>query len=482
MFETYTNYIDFFTSTIAEFGGVGRTGNKYILRKYVTEGKNGDFPASGAYFGCINIGEDNSGVYSDTSIVIFPSNEENDSDDKWLISLITGSGGYKNDYEIITLPGTKRGFVKHVLPLGHSFVKNDFLDIEGQDGFKAYCGNEDMPSTLMDSYERYGSVILACSAFKPSEEENAKRVIKTYLALYGKLIRSWDKTKKDAAKNIDKILESKSTDHNDYKNAKSILNDRHYLVLQGAPGTGKTRLAKKLTNDTYDENIFFTQFHAETTYADFIYGITPVLSNASQLQYQANDGIFVKAIKKAQNTQSRVYLIIDEINRANLSNVLGQAFYLFEPLMDDSNIKISLTPSLNISKLPKNLFVIATMNTADRSLAVVDFALRRRFAWYTIFPHNVTDLNANEYFAKSQYDKICSIFEKYANDEELNLQPGHAYFIVNDADNPERQITMRIKYELMPLIKEYLNNGLLTRAKDDFADFFRNEIGEEMYK
>lgn len=489
MFETYVSYIDFFKETINAFGGSsGRSGDKFVFRNYTHDTKEKDFPKTGAYFGCINLGEEYSGAYSDSSIVVFPSNEEEDQDDKWLIALGIGSLGYKNDYETLSLPGIRRGFINQLTCLGHSFIKNDFLDLNGQDGFKSYCNEEGMPDTLSGTNDKYGSVILACTAFRPSDKESAKRAIKVYLALYGSLIRNWQYTKKDAAKNIDKALSSKVETSDDYSNAKKLLEARKYIVLQGAPGTGKTRLAKKLTSDTSADHVFFTQFHAETTYADFIYGITPVLDKNDQtnkLQYQSNDGALVLAIKKAmeeEHSGKKVYLIIDEINRANLSNVLGQAFYLFEPLMEDTDIEVTITPSLKLNSLPKNLYVIATMNTADRSLAVVDFALRRRFAWYTLYPHSITDLREDEFFAEEQYNKISFIFEKYANDEEINLQPGQAYFIVRNTNQAKDLITLRLRYELMPLIKEYLDNGLLTRAKDDFIDFFRKEIGEEMYK
>ena len=96
-----------------------------------------------------------------------------------------------------------------------------------------------------------------------------------------------------------------------------------------------------------------------------------------------------------EHDKEKVLLIIDEINRANLSNVLGPIFYLFEHKMDKSNVEIEISPGFKINKLPDNFSVIATMNTADRSLAVVDFALRRRFAWYTLKPKAI---KSNQFF------------------------------------------------------------------------------------
>lgn len=147
--------------------------------------------------------------------------------------------------------------------------------------------------------------------------------------------------------------------------------------------------------------------------------------------------------------------------------------------MVSHNVKMEICPGLTLAQLPENFYVIATMNTADRSLAVVDFALRRRFAWYTVFPHEIIT-DKEQFFCKEEFNAIADIFERYASDEELNLQPGHAYFIVPNGDR--NAINNRLKYEIMPLIKEYLLDGMLSRAKDDFVNYFRKRINEEMFK
>lgn len=173
-------------------------------------------------------------------------------------------------------------------------------------------------------------------------------------------------------------------------------------------------------------------------------------------------------------------MIIDEINRANLSNVLGPAFYLFEPNMADESFALELYDGFSIKTLPNNLFIIATMNTADRSLSVVDFALRRRFARYTMTPHVINDLDDDKFFCYKEFRDFDEIFEKYASDYELNLQPGQSYFIVSK-NNVEEDMNNRLRYELMPLIKEYLLDGLMSRAKDAFVNYFRKKLDLEMF-
>ena len=268
------------------------------------------------------------------------------------------------------------------------------------------------------------------------------------------------------------------------KEIKDLLDRRHYVVLQGAPGTGKTYTALKIAEmeeggEKIFRKTFFEQFHAETTYSDFVYGLEPKTSSGGSM-FQVKEGILYQAVRYAiEHKGENVLLIIDEINRANLSNVLGPVFYLFEFQAGPRSTIMNLG-DLELSKLPDNLYVIATMNTADRSLAVVDFALRRRFAWYTLRPHKVTPEKGKTFMDKI-YNRFSEIFYEYATDDELNLQPGQSYFIV-DSDNKEKNMKERLIYELMPLIKEYLAEGYLLKARDSFCDLFLKETGKMLYE
>jgi hypothetical protein len=399
-----------------------------------------------------------------------------------------GSSGFKNDYELATYPGLRRLFSKLINEKG--FCKSDFSDIETSLP-KSITGSPDIQH-IKNTIKTYTKVLPACQIVDDPESEEGKKTIAAFVAGYAKL-RDWP-SNKDHRKAISEALEPfhKTETIDEAEEIKNLLNERKYIVLQGPPGTGKTRAAKQVAEKLGAEK-YFIQFHAETSYSDFIFGLRPK-TNSENLSYEIIKGEFSKAIEFAlqdENKTKNVILIIDEINRANLSNVLGPIFYLFEHKMDISNVEIEISPILKIKVLPKNFYVIATMNTADRSLAVVDFALRRRFAWYNLQPNpikgkkkkletvTVIELeNSNGYFFFEDYAAIQEIFDWYASSNELSLQPGQGYFIADS----EKEMKNRIKYEIFPLIKEYLQEGLIRNAKDEFNNYFAIRINKSLFE
>ena len=450
----------------------GSTGNAIIRKNLQLEA----FTGGTAYFGFLNPEEETSGPYSDFSFVVFPDSENNVT--TCVVCLAVGSSGFRNDYQLAALPGLRRMFLK--LKGQNTFFKASFDDIESTstDLLKKIPPSQ---TQLASVIKKYKTVLPASCIVNPQEKEGIDTMY-AWLATYAK-IRSWGTNEKqrNAIKNsLSRISSSSVTDET--KEIKELLERRKYIVLQGAPGTGKTYTALNIAKD-YNQT-FFEQFHAETTFSDFVYGIEPNMSvGMSQPQFKAKEGVLYQAIKyAADNKDKNVLLIIDEINRANLSNVLGPVFYLFEYQSGDRNVEISVG-DMKLTKLPDNLHVIATMNTADRSLAVVDFALRRRFAWYTLRPHEITP-KSGKTFMKDSYNKFADIFFQYATDGELNLQPGQSYFIVTEQtqDKEEEEMKERMIYELMPLIKEYLAEGYLLKAKDAFCDLFLKETGKLMYE
>lgn len=420
---------------------------------------------NGAYFGFIHPAEDTSGPFHDFSLTVFP----NDQNKPWLVCLGIGSNGFRNDYELATYPGLRRLFSKLTKESG--FCKSDFSDIET--GLpQSFLGNPNLQH-IRNTIKTYTKVLPTCQIVDDPESVEGKQIISAFVAGYAKL-RDWPSNKdqrKAVSDALEPFLKTASIDETD--EVKNLLNERKYIVLQGPPGTGKTRTAKNVA-ETIGAKTFFTQFHAETTFSDFICGIRPDISK-QELRYKEYLGSFSEALKYAiENKSENVTLIIDEINRANLSNVLGPIFYLFEHKMEVSNIEIEIAPNFKVKQLPRNFFVIATMNTADRSLAVVDFALRRRFAWYTLKPKAIK----SKQFFNEDFSKIQEIFDWYAASHELSLQPGQGYFIADSED----EMKNRIRYEIFPLIKEYLQEGLLRNSKEEFNNYFSTRINLSLFE
>ncbi len=419
---------------------------------------------AGAYFGFIHPEEEISGPFHDFSLTIFP----NTLSGSWLICLGVGSSGFKNDYELATYPGLRRLFSKLVDEKG--YCKSDFSDIETNLP-KAITEREEIQQ-IRNTIKLYSKVLPVCQIVDDPESDEGKKIISGFVAGYAEL-RGWATNashRKEISEALSNLVKTKKI--NDEKQVMDLVRERKFVIIQGAPGTGKTRLAK-IVSEKLKAKFFFTQFHAETSYSDFIYGIRPNIKSAS-LSYTSVNGVFSEALKYAIESKENTILVIDEINRANLSNVLGPIFYLFEHKQDISNVEIEITPELKIYKIPDNFYVIATMNTADRSLAVVDFALRRRFAWYDLIPEAI---NSKEFFS-ADFNEIDKIFHWFAKTNELSLQPGQGYFF---AATPE-EMKNRIRYELFPLVREYLQEGLLSTAKEEFNKYFTTRIGLSLFE
>ena len=166
----------------------------------------------------------------------------------------------------------------------------------------------------------------------------------------------------------------------------SLLEDKRQVVLYGPPGTGKTYLARRLSHALVDgdtDRIRVVQFHPATTYEDFFEGLRPELVNG-QVHYSLQEGPLAALAREAREHGNRRYvMVVDELNRANIPKVFGELLYLLEYRNDKV---ATLYRSKELFTLPDNLYFIATMNTADRSVALVDAALRRRFHFVPFFP------------------------------------------------------------------------------------------------
>ena len=244
-----------------------------------------------------------------------------------------------------------------------------------------------------------------------------------------------------------------------YIKLKNLIKRKKNVILQGAPGVGKTyaaeRLAYSIMGEKDTSRVMMVQFHQSYSYEDFIMGYRP-----DDNGFVLTKGPFYNFCKEAEPDDKDYFFIIDEINRGNLSKIFGELLMLIEN--DKRGKEIRLLYQDEQFSVPKNVHIIGMMNTADRSLAMIDYALRRRFAFYDFEPAFETDgfmcYQAN--IANKKFDKlidtIVSLNKAISADEALGsgFRIGHSYFCTNEIVNDEWLMAV-IEYELLPLIQEY---------------------------
>ncbi len=284
-----------------------------------------------------------------------------------------------------------------------------------------------------------------------------------------------------------------------------ILKDFKQIILYGPPGTGKTHLAEEIAEELTnkkDDNHGLVQFHPSYNYEDFVRGIT-VETADNAVRYVTKDKKFVEFCKKAQQAEDdKFVLIIDEINRADIASVFGELIYALE-YRGNKKKPVSLPyPIEGDDKLtvPNNLYLIGTMNTADRSIGRLDYAIRRRFCFYQMLP--------DENFIKHEraielFRAVATLFGRdvYKKEKDADYKilspdyrwqdvlPGHTYFISKkhsngaqkdakkDAQEEVDDIAKQFTYQVWPLLMEYYQDGvLIEHPKSKLEDVIKEDI------
>ena len=261
-----------------------------------------------------------------------------------------------------------------------------------------------------------------------------------------------------------KFLQEVYITDKEYDKLEKLIKDKKNIILQGSAGVGKSYAAKRLAysiiGEKDNERVKMIQFHQSYSYEDFIMGYRPKNETDG---FELKEGVFYKFCKEAEmdeNKENKYFLIIDEINRGNISKIFGELFMLIENDKRKEEYALELIYTNEQFSVPKNLYIIGLMNTADRSLAMLDYALRRRFAFYDMKPAFKSE-QFKEYQKNLKNSKFDNLIKKV---EELNkvikedlgegFCIGHSYFCNLETVEIDK-LSLIIEFELIPLLKEY---------------------------
>jgi 5-methylcytosine-specific restriction protein B len=420
-----------------------------------------------SYAGYIHPSNPTSGAYGGMSFVIFPG-----KDAPCLVAMGIGTQGLAPDEAVLGRPGHARKLQAVCAWLNQEFGNGELVAWAKHDPTRV---DIDVPKSFqnrLQEYEaalkKYGRVLYA--VYRPTENREGTLAAVTAMLdimFEERGILPLKKFEEDAASTKSKWFEHLMPTVTRSQVAE-LLKTRRYVVIQGPPGTGKTRMARELLDQDYSGAGETIQFHSSTTYENFLGGLAPVQEDTGNtatlgFRFAPKPGFLMEAATRALKNPAQNYLLhIDEINRADLGKVLGEAIYLLEPEAE-SKRELSLAydfgePFFRKLSLPDNLHILGTMNSSDRSIAILDVAVRRRFAFLALWPSLRVVEEHGCALGKEAFRELETIFIENATEEALALVPGHSYFLGKD----KKLAKVHLQTSLLPLLTEYLAQGYVS--------------------
>ncbi len=454
------------------FGGKGRyasTARNTVEKRTPKIGSEENIP----YSALVHPSNPATGAYRGMSFAIAPSN-----DGPALVNLCVGTSGLGEDGAILGRPGHARKVSAICTWLNQKHGNGEVVAWAKQDPTRVDLPLPNEVKTTFSQHAKffgkYDKVVYAM--YRPTEDRKATtEAVAAFLDLFmAERYCEPLKSHSSHAATIQAEWKSFLMPHVDANHVADLLRTRRFVIIEGPPGTGKTRMADSLLKNEYAGNGRSIQFHPNTTYENFIGGLAPVSAGGEVgLRFQPTPGFLMQAAATAGENPTKKYLLhIDEINRADLGKVLGEAIYLLEAnetVPRTIHLPYDFGPGFNRQlRIPENLHILGTMNSSDRSIAILDVAVRRRFGFVSLWPDPNPVLEKGCALTQKAFEKLVDIFVDHASNDTFAMVPGHSYFLES---NPELA-KQSLMTNLAPLLREYLAQGYVT----GFAESIRSYL------